>query len=204
MITCGYIYVLTLFSCFHQQIQEVTRINKKSDKRSQNQGIVNDDIRAREMMVITETGEQLGVLSKNEALNMAETRSLDLVLVAPQAKPPVAKFMDYNKYRFDQQKKAREAKKKQKTTSLKELRLSPKIDTHDFETKLRNGRKFLEKGDKLKISIRFRGREMAYTNKGREVMLDFAKQCEDIAEIESRPKQDGRTMIMTMAPKKEK
>lgn len=192
------------FSCFHQQIQEVTRINKKSDKRSQNQGIVNDDIRAREMMVITETGEQLGVLSKNEALNMAETRSLDLVLVAPQAKPPVAKFMDYNKYRFDQQKKAREAKKKQKTTSLKELRLSPKIDTHDFETKLRNGRKFLEKGDKLKISIRFRGREMAYTNKGREVMLDFAKQCEDIAEIESRPKQDGRTMIMTMAPKKEK
>ncbi len=182
----------------------MTRINRKSEKRSQNPGIVNDDIRAREMMVITDTGEQLGVLSKNEALNMAEARSLDLVLVAPQAKPPVAKFMDYNKYRFDQQKKNREAKKKQKTTSLKELRLSPKIDTHDFETKLRNGRKFLEKGDKLKISIRFRGREMAYTNKGREVMLDFAKRCEDLAEIESRPKQDGRTMIMTMAPKKEK
>ncbi len=187
------------------QFQEVKSINKKNDnKRPQNQGIVNEDIRAREMMVISDSGDQLGVMTKNEALDIAEERHLDVVLVAPQAKPPVAKLMDYNKYRFEQQKKAREAKKKQKTTTLKELRLSPKIDTHDFETKLKNGRKFLEKGDKLKISIRFRGREMAYTNQGREVMLDFAKKCEDIAEIESRPKQDGRTMIMTLVPKKDK
>lgn len=181
----------------------MTHINKNPDKRN-NPGIVNDDIRAREVMVISDTGEQLGVLSKREALAMAEEKRLDLVLVAPNAKPPVAKFMDYNKFKYDQQKKAREAKKKQKVVTLKEIRLSPKIDTHDFDTKLRNGRKFLEKGDKLKISIRFRGREMAYTNQGRKVMLDFAKRCEDLAEVESHPKQDGRTMIMTLQPKKEK
>ncbi len=155
-------------------------------------------------MVITDTGEQLGVKSKSEAIDMAYDRDLDLVLVAPNAKPPVAKFMDYNKYRFEQQKKAREARKKQNTMQLKELRLSPKIETHDFETKLKNGRKFLEKGDKLKLSIRFRGREMAHTNQGRDVMLDFAKRCEDLADIESRPKQDGRTMAMTLSPKKDK
>ena len=194
--------VPTLFFLFPQIIGGET-INKKPEPRRQ-QGLVNDDIRAREMMVITDTGEQLGVLSKREALNIAEERNLDLVLVAPQAKPPVAKFMDYNKFKYDQQKRAREAKKKQKTVTLKEIRLSAKIDTHDLETKLKNGRKFLEKGDKLKISMRFRGREMAYTNQGREVMLDFAKRCEDLADIESRPKQEGRTMIMTLQPKKDK
>ncbi|MFW5841791.1 MAG: translation initiation factor IF-3 [Bacillota bacterium] len=179
-------------------------MNKKSGNRTQNQGIVNEDIRAKEVMVIGDDGEKLGIIPKNEAIQMAYEKQLDLVVVAPGAKPPVAKFMDYNKYRFDQQKKAREAKKKQTKTTLKEIRLSPKIDTHDFETKLRQGRKFLEKGDKLKISIRFRGREMAYTNQGREVMLDFAKQCEDIADIESRPKQEGRTMHMMLGPKKDK
>lgn len=181
----------------------MTLINKKPDKRQQDTNL-NEDIRVREMMVITDDGEKLGVMSKKDALNMAYDRNLDLVLVAPSAKPPVAKFMDYNKFKYDQQRKAREAKKKQKVINVKELRLSPKIDTHDFDTKLRNGRKFLEKGDKLKISIRFRGREMAYTNQGREVMLDFAKRCEDIADIEARPKQDGRTMIMSLTPKKEK
>jgi len=181
----------------------VTLINRKPDKRQQDTNL-NEDIRVREMMVITDDGEKLGVMSKKEALNMAYDRNLDLVLVAPNAKPPVAKFMDYNKFKYDQQRKAREAKKKQKTVNVKELRLSPKIDTHDFETKLRNGRKFLENGDKLKISIRFRGREMAYTNQGREVMLDFAKRCEDIADIEARPKQDGRSMMMSLTPKKEK
>lgn len=138
-----------------------------------------------------------------DALNEAYDKNLDLVLVAPGAKPPVAKYMDYNKFKYDQQRKAREAKKHQKTVSLKELRLSPKIDIGDFNTKLKNGRKFLAKGDKLKISIRFRGREMAYTNKGREVMLDFAKQCDDLADVESRPKLDGRNMFMTLNPKKD-
>lgn len=156
------------------------------------------------MMVISDTGEQLGVLTKNEALDLADEKNLDLVLVAPNAKPPVAKFMDYNKFKYDQQKRAREAKKKQKVVNLKEIRLSPKIDVHDFETKLKNGRKFLENGDKLKISIRFRGREMAYTQRGREVMLDFAKRCGDLGDIESYPKQEGRTMNMTMLAKKNK
>jgi translation initiation factor IF-3 len=156
------------------------------------------------MMVISEDGTQLGVKSKNEALDLAEAREMDLVLVAPNAKPPVAKFMDYNKYRYEQQKKAKEAKKKQNIMNLKELRLSPKIEEHDFETKLKKGRKFIEDGDKLKVSIRFRGREMAHTSQGREVMLEFAKKMNDIADFESRPKQDGRTMIMTLVPKKDK
>ena len=179
-----------------------TTIKRKANKKKDS-GIVNEDIRAREVMVITDTGEKLGVKPTSEALNMAYDKELDLVLVAPGAKPPVAKFMDYNKYRYEQKKKAKEAKKKQHVMQLKELRLSPKIEKHDFETKLRNGRKFLEKGDKLKISIRFRGREMAHTDQGRNVMMDFAKRVEDIAEFESRPKQDGRTMIMTLVPKKD-
>ncbi len=167
-------------------------------------GLINEDIRARQVMVITDTGEKLGVIDTREALRLAWDRELDLVLVAPTAKPPVAKFMDYNKFRYEQQRKQREAKKHQKIASLKEIRLSPKIDIGDFNTKLKNGRKFLEKGDKLKISIRFRGREMAYTSKGRQVMMDFAAQVEDIASIESRPVQDGRNMFMTLTPKKDK
>ena len=166
-------------------------------------GLVNEEIRARQVMVITDTGEKLGVMNTRDALNQAWDKELDLVLVAPTAKPPVAKFMDYNKFRYEQQRKQREAKKHQKTVSLKEIRLSPKIDIGDFNTKLKNGRKFLEKGDKLKISIRFRGREMAYTNKGRQVMLKFAKECEDLATIENRPVQDGRNMFMTLTPKKD-
>jgi len=167
-------------------------------------GLVNEEIRAREVMVITDTGEKLGVISTREAINLAYDKELDLVLVAASARPPVAKFMDYNKFRYEQQRKLREAKKHQKVVSLKEIRLSPKIDIGDFNTKLKNGRKFLEKGDKLKISIRFRGREMAYTNKGRQVMMDYAKQVEDIATIESRPVQDGRNMFMSLTPKKDK
>ena len=184
--------------------QEVTNIKRKSESKRKGEGILNEDIRAREVMVIAEDGEQLGVKPKNEAINLAYDRDLDLVVVAPNAKPPVAKFMDYNKYRYEQQKKAREAKKKQNIMQLKELRLSPKIEKHDFDTKLKQGRKFLESGDKLKLSIRFRGREMAHTDQGRKVLLDFADKCKDIGDVESRPKQDGRTMIMTLTPKKDK
>lgn len=193
---------LTLFS-FIAHKQEVNAINRNQQQpKRQVVTNVNETIRLKEMMIITDDGEKLGMMSKQEALDMAYDRNLDLVVVAPNADPPVAKFMDYNKFKYDQQRKAREAKKKQKTVTLKEIRLSPKIDTHDFETKLRNGRKFLEAGDKLKISIRFRGREMAYTNRGREVMLDFAQRCADLSDIEAHPKQDGRTMIMTLNPKK--
>jgi len=180
-------------------------IRRNSKKRQQkNEGIVNEDIRAREVMAIDENGEKLGEMNTDTALEAAYDRDLDLVLVAPKAKPPVARFMDYNKYRYEQQKKAKEAKKKQKVMQLKELRLSPKIEKHDFDTKLRKGREFLSKGDKLKISIRFRGREMAHTDQGREVMEQFAEQCKDLADIESRPKQEGRVMAMTLLPKKDK
>ncbi len=199
---CGYVFVPALFCDFCQKTQEVTEIRKKPDKKKSN-GILNEDIRAKEVMVISDTGEQIGLKSRSEAIDLAYSRDLDLVLVAPNAKPPVAKFMDYNKYRYEQQKKAREAKKKQNVMQLKELRLSPKIEKHDFDTKIKKGRKFLEDGDKLKLSIRFRGREMAHTNRGRDVMMDFAKKCNDIGQIESHPKQDGRTMVMTLTPKKE-
>ncbi len=182
----------------------IIRGNQQMPQKRGDENLLNEGIRSREVMVITDDGEKLGVISTSQALDMAFAKNLDLVVVAPNAKPPVAKFMDYNKYKYEQQRKQREAKKNQKIVTLKELRLSPKIETHDLETKLRKGREFLEKGDKLKISIRFRGREMAYTNKGREVMLDFAKRCEDLADVESKPKQDGRNMFMTLTPKKEK
>lgn len=164
---------------------------------------MNEGIRVREVMVISETGEKLGTMSKSAAIDAAYDRDLDLYLVAPSAKPPVAKIMDYNKFRYEQQRKQREARKNQKTVELKEIRLSPKIDVHDFETKLRKGRGFLEKGDKLKLSIRFRGREMAHTNLGRNVMMEFAEKVKDIAVIESHPRQDGRRMFMSLSPDKD-
>lgn len=164
---------------------------------------MNEGIRQREVMVITDTGEQLGVMNTRKAMNLAYDKDLDLVLVAPGAKPPVAKFMDYNKYKYEQSRKMREARKNQKIVVLKEIRLSPKIDIGDYNTKLKNGRKFLEGGDKLKISIRFRGREMAYTNKGREIMMKFTKDLVDIATVESHPKLDGRNMFCTLTPIKQ-
>lgn len=180
----------------------INKYSRELPKKSKDDSIINEEIRAREVMVI-DGNDKLGVMRTRDAINMAYDKGLDLVLVAPGAKPPVAKFMDYNKYKYEQSRKKREAKKNQTKVELKELRLSPKIDIGDFNTKLKNGRKFLSQGNKLKISIRFRGREMAYTSKGREVILNFAKECEDIATIEQRPKQDGRNMHCVLAPIKE-
>ena len=164
---------------------------------------LNDGIRAREIMVIDDKGEKLGVISKQEAIEMAFDRGLDVFLVAPNAKPPVAKFMDYNRFKYEQSRKQREAKKKQNITELKEIRLSPSIQEHDLQTKIRQGRKFLENNDKLKLSIRFRGREMAFTDQGREIMEKYAERVSDISEVESKPKRDGRNMFMTLKPKKD-
>jgi len=164
---------------------------------------LNDGIRAREIYIIDEKGEKLGVMTKHEAIEMAFDRGLDVFLVAPTAKPPVAKFMDYNRFKYEQSRKQREAKKKQNTTELKEIRLSPSIQEHDLQTKIRQGRKFLENNDKLKLSIRFRGREMAFTDQGREIMQKYAERVSDISEIESKPKRDGRNMFMTLKPKKD-
>ena len=166
--------------------------------------MVNEGIRARELRLISDNGDQLGVKTKQEALKMAEDANLDLVLVAPKAKPPVATIMDYGKYRFELQKKQREARKKQKVVNIKEVRLSPTIDTNDFNTKMKNARKFLSKGDKVKVSIRFKGRAITHKDIGRDVLNRFAEATEDVATVESKAKMDGRSMFLMLAPKTEK
>jgi len=166
--------------------------------------LLNEGIRAREVRLIDQNGEQLGIKSKNEALEIAARVNLDLVLVAPNAKPPVARIMDYGKFKFEQQKKEKEARKNQKVISVKEVRLSPTIDEHDFNTKLRNAIKFLEKGDKVKASIRFKCRAITHKEIGQRVLVRFAESCSEIATVESHPKMDGRSMFMRLAPKNDK
>lgn len=163
--------------------------------------MVNDGIRARELRIIGSDGEQLGVKSKSDALQIAEAANLDLVLVSPNANPPVARIMDYGKFRFDQQKRERETRKNQKVVSIKEVRLSPSIDENDFQTKLRNARKFLEKGDKVKASIRFKGRAITHKEIGQRVLDRLSSELTDVATIESHPKMDGRSMFLMLAPK---
>lgn len=161
---------------------------------------INDKIRARELRLIGHDGAQLGVKSKAEAIEIAERVNLDVVLVAPTAKPPVAKIMDYGKFKFEQQKKDKEARKKQKIVTMKEIRLSPTIEDHDFNTKLKNARKFLAKEDKVKVSIRFRGRAITHKEFGQRVLEKFADECKDIATVEQKPKMDGRSMFLMLAP----
>ncbi|OJF95748.1 translation initiation factor IF-3 [Alkalibacterium sp. 20] len=166
--------------------------------------IVNDRIRTNEVRLIGKDGEQIGVIQTKEAMRLAEEARMDLVLVSPNAKPPVARIMDYGKFRYEQQKKEREARKNQKVVNIKEIRLSPTIDDHDFNTKLRNARKFLEKGDKVKVSIRFRGRAITHKELGRVVLERMADEASDISVIESKAKMDGRSMFLMLAPKIEK
>ncbi len=165
---------------------------------------VNEKIRAREVRLIDVNGEQLGVKSRNEALDIAAKANLDLVMVAPNAKPPVCRIMDYGKYRYEQQKKEKEARKNQTIIKLKEVRLSPGIEEHDFNTKLRNARKFLTKGDKVKASVRFRGRAITHKELGQKVLERLAEECQDVATIETKPKMEGRNMFMMLAPLAEK
>nr|WP_289214742.1 translation initiation factor IF-3 [Halobacillus campisalis] len=165
---------------------------------------INEKIRAREVRLIDVNGEQLGVKSKNEALDIAANANLDLVMVAPNAKPPVCRIMDYGKYRYEQQKKEKEARKNQTTIKIKEVRLSPGIEEHDFNTKLRNARKFLSKGDKVKASVRFRGRAITHKELGQKVLDRLAEECKDVATIETKPKMEGRNMFMMLAPVTEK
>ena len=165
---------------------------------------VNQGIRARELRLIDHNGEQLGIKSRNEALEIATRANLDLVLVAPKAKPPVARIMDHGKFKFEQQKREREVRRNQKVILLKEVRLSPTIDEHDFQTKLRNAIKFLENGDKVKASIRFRGRAITHKEIGQRVLDRFAEACKELATIEQRPKMEGRSMFLVLAPTVEK
>jgi len=165
---------------------------------------VNESIRARQVRLIGQNGDQLGIKTKQEALDLAKNANLDLVLVAPNAKPPVCRIMDYGKFRYEQQKKEKEARKNQKVINIKEIRLSPSIEEHDFNTKLKNARKFLEKGDKVKASIRFRGRAITHSELGRQVLERLAKECEEVGVIEAMPKMEGRSMFLVLAPKIEK
>ena len=154
------------------------------------------------MRLIGENGEQLGVVSSKEALRLAQEADLDLVNVAPKAQPPVCKIIDYGKHKYEQARKAKEAKKKQKVVDMKEIVLSPNIDTHDVNTKMNNARKFITKGNKVKVTLRFRGREMAHVQKSRHILDDFAKAMEDIATIEKTPKLEGRNMTMVLTERR--
>jgi translation initiation factor IF-3 len=162
--------------------------------------LINEAIRAKEVRLIGPDGEQIGIKSLREALAIAEEAGLDLVNVAPQAKPPVCRVMDYGKYRYEMQKKEKEARKNQKVVEVKEVRFSSKIEEHDYQTKLRNVIKFLKAQDKVKCSVRFRGREITHADIGQRVLERIAKECEDIAVVERKPKLEGRSMIMILAP----
>lgn len=163
--------------------------------------MINEQIRDKEIRLIGENGEQLGIMLTRDAYKLAVDANLDLVKIAPTAKPPVCKIIDYGKYRYEIARKEKEAKKKQKTTEVKEIRLSPNIDDNDLLTKASNARKFITKGDKVKIALRFRGREMAHLNKSRQILDAFFAKVEDIAVVEKPAKMEGRNMIMYLCKK---
>ncbi len=165
---------------------------------------INEEIRDKEVRVISATGEQIGVMSAKEALSIAEKSNLDLVKIAPGANPPVCKIMDYGKYRFEQAKREKEAKKNQRVMDIKEVRLSLNIDTGDFNTKVNHALRFLKAGDKVKVSIRFRGREMAHTDNGTVIMQRFAEACAESGSVEKQAKLEGRQMLMFLVPKASK
>ena len=164
--------------------------------------MINEQIRDREIRLIGKDGEQLGIMSAKDALKLAEEAELDLVKIAPTAKPPVCKIIDYGKYRYELARKEKEAKKKQKVTDVKEIRLSPNIDDNDLNTKANQARKFITKGDKVKVSLRFRGREMAHMGKNKQILDDFYAILEDVAVVEKPAKMEGRSMIMFLTEKR--
>jgi len=190
----------SLFCWLNAKILEVFSISKERDL------FINEQIRAKEVMVIGPNGEQLGVKPIKDALTLANYAGFDLVLINQNANPQVCKIMDYNKFKYENKKRQKENLKKQREANLemKEYRLSVTIDVHDFNTRVNNSRKYLEKGHKIKVSVRFKGREMAHTELGRDVLLRFADALGEVSLLESQPTLDGRMMVMILAPKKEK
>ena len=164
---------------------------------------INEQIRDKEIRLIGADGAQMGIMSPRDALRMAIDRDLDLVKIAPQAKPPVCKIVDYGKYKYEQARKEKDARKKQKTIEVKEIRLSPNIDTNDLNTKISAARKFISKGDRVKITLRFRGREMAHMHNSKYILDDFAEKLSDIAVVEKAPKVEGRSMTMFLSEKRQ-
>lgn len=163
--------------------------------------MINEQIRDKEVRLIDYDGSQIGVVSSKEAQKLADEKKLDLVKIAPAAKPPVCKIMDYGKYRFDMAKKEKEAKKKQKVIDIKELRLSPSIDTHDVQVKVKKAIEFLKDGDKVKVSIRFRGREIGHLKSGESILDDFAAQISEVGVVDKAPKMEAKSLVMFLAPK---
>ncbi len=176
--------------------------NRKVAPNNVNRDLFNEKIPFKEVRVIDADGTQLGVMSKRDAQNIANKQNLDLLCVAPKAKPPVCKVLDYGRYHFEQQKKAKEAKRKQHVVEMKSLRLSPVVDTHDFETKVRHAQKWIEQGMRVKVDMRFRGRLITRQEVGRKIMNDFIDALEEVALVEKKPKLEGNTMSVTLAPKK--
>ena len=162
---------------------------------------LNEDIRDSEIRLIGSTGEQLGIMSAAQAQRIADEQGLDLVKISPQATPPVCKLMDYGKFRFEQGKREKEAKKNQHVVEIKEIRMSPGIDVGDFNTKLKKAQKFLADGNRVKVSVRFRGREMAHTDIGKDLLVRFAEQCAEVATLDKEPKLEGRSMSIFLSPK---
>ena len=183
-----------LFARFFFCTWEVNKIS--------NDYFINDQIRDREVRVIGADGEQLGVMPSSEALRLAEEAELDLVKIAPNANPPVCKIVDYGKFKYEQIRKEKDAKKKQKIVEIKEIRISPNIDTNDLNTKMSAARKFLAKGNRVKVTLRFRGREMAHMQESKYILDDFAAALSDVAVVDKAPKVEGRTMTITLAEKK--
>lgn len=162
---------------------------------------INEEIRVREVRLIDENGDQIGIVPTREALEMAMDRGLDLVEIAPGAKPPVCRLMDYGKFRYEQSKRDKEARKKQKVITVKEVKMRPRIEDHDFMVKARHARKFLEAGDKVKVTIMFRGREISHADLGRDLCSKFADELKNVALVEKDPKVEGKNMIMILTPR---
>ncbi len=182
------------FFCYYLEVLIIGKLDHQ----------LNEDIRDKEIRLIGSDGAQLGIMSAAEANAMAEEQGLDLVKISPNAVPPVCKIMDYSKFCFDQKKREKEAKKNQRVVEIKEIRMSPSIDTNDLNTKIKSALKFLGDGNRVKVSVRFRGREMAHTNLGEKLLMDFAEACAEIATMEKNPKLEGRFMAMFLTPKNSK
>lgn len=165
--------------------------------------MMNEQIRCPEVRVLGENGEQLGIMSSQDALSMARDKELDLIMIAPTAKPPVCRIVDYGKYRYEQIRREKDAKKKQKVTEVKEIRLSPNIDVNDLNTKANQARKFITKGDKVKVTLRFRGREMAHVQTGKEIIDSFVEKLEDCAAVDKAAKMEGRSLVVILTKKRD-
>ena len=183
-------------------LEGTTINNNRSNNRSKDDLFINEQIRDREVRVISATGERLGIMSAMEARKLAEEAELDLVKISPNARPPVCKIIDYGKYKYEKTRKEKDARKKQHTVEIKEIRMSPNIDSNDLNTKINAARKFLSKGDRVKVTLRFRGREMAHMQSSAHILTDIAEALKDIAVVDKKPKVEGRSLTMFLAAKK--